>query len=78
MLFRSDWRWAELGRRLRNYRYERKIRKVRQNPEHNRRMMDDVDRVLDRINEVGYEGLTRDEKQILDRASEIMNRKQDS
>lgn len=78
LYLKADWRLADLGRRLRNYRYERRIKKVRQNPEHNRRMMDDVDRVLDRINEVGYDGLTREEKRILDEASEIMNRRRDS
>ena len=31
--------------------------------------MAEVDRVLDRINEVGYDGLTDKEKQILSRAS---------
>lgn len=78
LYLKMDWRLANLGRRLRNYRYERRVKKVRQNTERNRRMMDDVDRVLDRINEVGYDGLTREEKRILDEASEIMNRKPDS
>ena len=40
--------------------------------------MDEVDRVLDRINEVGYDGLTKDEKRILEEASELLGRKQDS
>lgn len=78
LYLKMDWRLAALGRRLRNYRYERRVRKVRQNTERNRRMMDEVDRVLDRINEVGYDALTREEKRILDEASEIMNRKPDS
>jgi membrane associated rhomboid family serine protease len=78
LYLKSDWRLAEFGRRLRNYGYERRIKKVRQNSERNRRMMDEVDRVLDRINEVGYDGLTREEKRVLDEASEVMNRKQDS
>ena len=37
--------------------------------EEHRTLMDQVDRVLDRINDVGYEGLTREEKAILERAS---------
>lgn len=78
LYLKVDWRLAALGRRLRNYRYERRVKKVRQNTERNRRMMDEVDRVLDRINEVGYDGLTREEKRLLDDASEFMNRKQDS
>jgi len=78
LYLKADWRLADLGRRLRNYRYERQVKKVRQNPERNRRIMDEVDRVLDRINEVGYDGLTREEKRILDEASDLMNRKQDS
>jgi membrane associated rhomboid family serine protease len=78
LYLKADWRLAEWGRRVRNYRYERRVKKVRQNSDRNRRMMDEVDRVLDRINEVGYDGLTREEKRILEEASEIMNRKQDS
>jgi hypothetical protein len=39
--------------------------------------MDEVDRVLDRINEVGYDGLTREEKKILEEASELLSRGQD-
>ena len=75
---KADWRGVSLGRRWKDFRYQRRVKKVRKKHRATRKVMDDVDRVLDRINEVGYEGLTRDEKRILEEASELLSRKHDS
>ena len=75
---KADWRSVSLGRRWKDFRYQRRVQKVRKKHRATRKVMDDVDRVLDRINEVGYEGLTREEKRILEEASELLSRKHDS
>jgi membrane associated rhomboid family serine protease len=51
------------------FRARRKGRKLREKWDQQRDMMEAVDKVLDRINEVGFENLTDEEKQTLDRAS---------
>jgi hypothetical protein len=38
------------------------------------RMMSDVDAILDKINRVGYDNLTRKEKKILERASDRLSK----
>ncbi len=38
-------------------------------------MMDEVDRILDKINEVGMNNLTEKERKILERASSRLSRK---
>ncbi len=54
---------------LRNRRLRRKKKRARRKLERNADFMAEVDRVLDRINEVGYEGLTEKEKETLNKAS---------
>jgi membrane associated rhomboid family serine protease len=75
---KADWRMLSWGQKLSNMRYERRVRKLRRKHDATRKVMDEVDRVLDRINEVGYDGLTREEKKILEEASELLSRKQNS
>ncbi|GAB4320268.1 MAG: rhomboid family intramembrane serine protease [Candidatus Zixiibacteriota bacterium] len=68
------------GRRLRfrlpnpfgfiaRWRGRRKAKKLRKKWDDQRDLMDSVDRVLDRINEVGYENLTDEEKEVLEKAA---------
>jgi membrane associated rhomboid family serine protease len=78
LYLKADWRIFHLGRMLRDYRYERRVKKLQKRRAATRHVMDEVDRVLDRINEVGYEGLTREERRILEEASELLSRKHDS
>ncbi|MEW5702849.1 MAG: rhomboid family intramembrane serine protease [Candidatus Zixiibacteriota bacterium] len=56
---------AWLGR----WRAKRKAGQLRRKWDEHRELMDAVDRVLDRINEVGYDHLTDEEKATLERAS---------
>ncbi|MEW5874027.1 MAG: rhomboid family intramembrane serine protease [Candidatus Zixiibacteriota bacterium] len=69
-------RWG--GRRIRfprplaflgRWRARRKAKALKQKWDDQRALMEAVDRVLDRINEVGYDQLTSDEKETLERAS---------
>ena len=78
LYLKADWRLALLGKKFRNYRYERKINKIRKERQVLPQDWEEVDRILDRINEVGYDGLTRDEKRILENASELLSRKNNS
>ena len=57
------WSLSELVQRLREDRENRKR-------EEGDKLMQDVDAILDKINKVGYENLTRREKKILDKASD--------
>jgi membrane associated rhomboid family serine protease len=55
------------------WRGRRKARRLKRQWEDQRALMEAVDRVLDRINEVGYDQLTGDEKAILERGSEKLS-----
>ena len=54
---------------LGQWRARHKGRQLRHRWDEHRELMEEVDRVLDRINQVGYEGLTDDEREVLERAS---------
>ncbi|HEX9750362.1 MAG TPA: rhomboid family intramembrane serine protease [candidate division Zixibacteria bacterium] len=57
--------FAWLGR----WRAKRKAHELRRRWDEQRELMESVDRVLDRINEVGYDHLTDEERRTLERAS---------
>jgi hypothetical protein len=60
---------AFLGR----WRAKRKARALKQKWDNQRALMEAVDRVLDRINEVGYDQLTDEEKATMERASKKLS-----
>ncbi len=60
------WSLSELVQRLREDRMARKR-------EEGDKLMEEVDAILDKINKVGYENLTRREKKILDKASDKLS-----
>lgn len=60
---------AWLGR----WRAQHKGRELRRRWDEHRELMEEVDRVLDRINQVGYEGLTPEERDVLERASKRLS-----
>lgn len=55
------------------WRGKQKARRLRRQWEDQRALMEAVDRVLDRINEVGYDQLTDEEKAVLERASQKLS-----
>jgi membrane associated rhomboid family serine protease len=63
--FRLPRPFAFIGR----WRAKRKARRLKKKWDDQRSLMEAVDRVLDRINEVGYDQLTDEEKATLERAS---------
>ncbi len=60
------WSVSEFVQRLREERMTRKR-------EESDKLMDEVDAILDKINKVGYENLTRREKKILEKASDKLS-----
>jgi len=71
---RYQWRWKirrfsplELYRRL-------KTRTGARKQQEGLRMMDEVDAILDKINQVGYENLSKREKKILEKASDKLSK----
>ena len=67
--FRFPRPFAFLGR----WRAKRKAHKLQKKWDDQRSLMEAVDRVLDRINEVGYDQLTDEEKATLERASKHLS-----
>jgi len=62
----SKWSVSELIQRLKAERMARKR-------EEGNKIMEEVDSILDKINQVGYENLTRREKKILEKASDKLS-----
>jgi membrane associated rhomboid family serine protease len=74
LYLRYQWRWrmrrwspAEVYRRF-------KSRALARKSEESLKIMDEVDSILDKINQVGYDNLTRREKRILEKASDKLSR----
>lgn len=68
-LLRSEGRLFSFSRWWKDRRLRKKKIKLVRKREQDMDFMAEVDHVLDRINEVGYDGLTEAEKEILNRAS---------
>jgi succinate dehydrogenase flavin-adding protein (antitoxin of CptAB toxin-antitoxin module) len=58
---------------LGKWRGRRKAQRLKQKWDNQRALMEAVDHVLDRINEVGYDQLTDEEKATLERASKSLS-----
>lgn len=67
-----DWRWNALGRKLKSLRYRRQEAKLNRRRVEAEDMMKKVDAILDRINEVGIENLSRTERKFLENASDLL------
>ncbi len=65
-----DWRLAYIGERIRQQRNSRKAVQNLKKHQAMQQIRERVDEILDKINEVGYEGLNNDEKRILREASQ--------
>jgi hypothetical protein len=55
------------------WRAQRKGRELRRRFDEHRELMEEVDRILDRINQVGFEGLSQEERDVLERASKRLS-----
>ncbi len=76
-----DWRLRSIFHKLsakriwNNFRYKRKSVKLNKNRENAEEVMKRVDRILDKINEVGIENISEEEREFLDSASDILSNK---
>ncbi len=64
-----DWRWMAIGRKLKNLRYRRDEAKLHKRRQEAEDIMRRVDAILDKINDVGMENLTKAERKFLEEAS---------
>jgi len=62
-----------VSREIRYRQFQRRSEKARRRDLEIRRKRDEVDRILDRINEVGYDGISEAEKEYLKKASEFLS-----
>ena len=70
-----DWRWAYLGRQLKGLHYRRQSAKLNRNRQKAEEVMQRVDALLDKINQVGLDGLSREERKFLEDASSHLSEK---
>jgi membrane associated rhomboid family serine protease len=71
---KADWRWAAFGNRLKSWRYRRREAKLSKNRERAEDVMKRVDAILDKINRVGIDNLTKAERKFLEEASSELSR----
>jgi membrane associated rhomboid family serine protease len=72
-----DWRLSIFNRKVKSLRRKRQEAKLSKNRQKADEVMRQVDAILDRINEVGIENLTREERKILEDASNQLSGKND-
>jgi membrane associated rhomboid family serine protease len=69
-----DWRWLSVGRLFKNLRYRRQEAKLEKRRQEAEDIMKRVDAILDKINEVGIDNLTRAERKFLEDASSQLSK----
>lgn len=72
-----DWRLSVFNRKVKSLRRKRHEAKLSKNRQKADEVMRQVDAILDRINEVGIENLTREERKVLEDASNRLSGKND-
>ncbi len=72
-----DWRSKSLGNKFRDLRFKRQTAKLDKRRKQAETAMKKVDAILDRINEVGIENLTKEERKFLEDASSNMQNEKD-
>jgi membrane associated rhomboid family serine protease len=72
---KSDWRFLSWKNKIKNIKYKRQTDKLEKNKHKAEETMAKVDRVLDRISEVGIENLTAEERKVLEDASIDLSKK---
>jgi membrane associated rhomboid family serine protease len=69
-----DWRIPHLFRFFKEWSYRKKLKKINKAREKNQEVLERVDEILDKINQVGMENLTKEEKKILEQASHLLSK----
>ena len=68
-----DWHLQSVSSFIQKKRETREVIRKAKKRQHEEQIRADVDAILDKINEVGYENLTPEEQEILKRASQYLN-----
>ncbi len=82
LYIKLDWRARGFSRSImpkriiERLRYRRKSGKINKNRQKTEEIMRRVDRILDKINDVGIENITEEERRFLGNASDILSRKE--
>ena len=71
---KSNVRMCNLIGSLNKLKIKKRVKKAERSRRSYDNVMHEVDIILDRINEVGYENLTEDEKQRLEEASKVISK----
>ena len=74
LYLKSDLRFLSFANKVKEFKYKRQTAKFEKNRQKAEQVMKKVDDVLDRINEVGIENLTKDERKILEDASQGLSK----
>lgn len=75
---KSDWRWMSWGAKLKNLRYKRQEAKLGKRRQEAEDVMKRVDAILDKINEVGIENISKEDRRFLEEASSRLSKKNDN
>lgn len=73
---KADWRVISLSQKVKNLRHKRQETKLQKNREKAEEVMKRVDAILDKINDVGIENLTKAERKLLEDASDHLSEKE--
>jgi len=58
---------------LKDLRHQRRMKALNKKKEEKQKLMERVDQILDKINQVGYDSLAKEEKKILTQASQLLS-----
>jgi len=75
LYLKGNWRGQSIKYKISGYFHRQRMEKMARQREKEMQLMEEVDRILDKINQIGYDNLTRREKKILEDASDQMSKK---
>ncbi len=84
LYIKTDWRFPALVRfssyrgYFRNLRHKRRMRAVDRKREREQRLMENVDQILEKISQVGYDNLSKEEKRTLELASQHLSKQEET
>jgi membrane associated rhomboid family serine protease len=80
---KADWRipaffrFFNYPRYFRNYKHKRRMKAVDKKREKERELMERLDQILGKISQVGYDNLSKEEKKILEQASQHLSKQEE-
>jgi len=75
LYMKSDWRWFSWSSKIKQYQYQHKNAKLEKNRQKAEEIMKRVDSILDKINEVGLENISKEDREFLKEASDKLSEK---